>query len=339
MLVILSQRIDSESEYADELFSTYHYPSRYRNQLHAGDVFVYYQGNRYDKAQRYYFGTGVVKEIFNSDVDNYYAKLGNCSRFERKIPIYLPDGGYIEQLGYQEVRRSINPPWQSSIRPLSEQAYNYIMKCAGIQESIAVVQSVENLKEQLKKSVRSFYIEKNESAILEIEKTAQAISEILTLSVDDINDRNALEMNKQACILSISTVKHLEEYCRNMKMSYSYKPILIMALINAPDKNWEIHISEAAEYFKAFYKKRRDSGLPVERKKCIYQNPGVTIEQIISNLITNPVKTLIESGFFEYNSVSGVFSLNTDMKPQMTTKKALDILDICSQRLEQYYSR
>ena len=59
MLVVLSQRIDFESGYADELFKTYHYPSL-RNQLHEGDKFIYYQGNRYDRKQRYYFGTGVV---------------------------------------------------------------------------------------------------------------------------------------------------------------------------------------------------------------------------------------------------------------------------------------
>lgn len=38
MIVILSQRIDIQSEYEDELFKTYHYPSRYRNQLHEGDI-------------------------------------------------------------------------------------------------------------------------------------------------------------------------------------------------------------------------------------------------------------------------------------------------------------
>lgn len=64
MPVILSQKVDSESSYADELFSLYHYPARYKNQLHEGDTFVYYQGNRYDKSRRYYFGTGTVGKIF-----------------------------------------------------------------------------------------------------------------------------------------------------------------------------------------------------------------------------------------------------------------------------------
>ena len=119
MIIILSQKIDTESAYTgDEVFRTYHYPGRYRNQIHTGDVFVYYQGNRYDKSQRYYFGTGWIGNIKTEDEDNYYAELLNVVRFEKKVPIYLPDGGYVEQLGYDTVRKSINPPWQSSVRPL-----------------------------------------------------------------------------------------------------------------------------------------------------------------------------------------------------------------------------
>ena len=41
MLVILSQKVDSESSYADELFNSYHYPARYKNQLHEGDTVSY----------------------------------------------------------------------------------------------------------------------------------------------------------------------------------------------------------------------------------------------------------------------------------------------------------
>lgn len=82
MLIILSQKTDSDSAYiGDEVYKTYHYPGRYRNQIHEGDTFIYYQGNRLDKSQRYYFGTGVVGEITKTDTDNYYAKLINVKRF------------------------------------------------------------------------------------------------------------------------------------------------------------------------------------------------------------------------------------------------------------------
>lgn len=339
MLVVLSQRIDIESEYADELFNTYNYPSRYRNQLHVGDIFVYYQGNRYDRKQRYYFGTGVIAEISAADKENYYAKLSNCRRFSQKVPIYLPDGGYIEQLSYREVRKSINPPWQSSIRPLSEQAYNYILGHAGALEDIICASSVEDMKEHLKKSIRSFYIKKDNAAVLEIGKAAVAISKALNLSDRQVQNVGALPDSHHASQTSSDAVEELISYCAGMKMSYSYKPVLAMALLELHDKDWNLPISTAAKYFEKFYQQRRENGFPVELKKCIYQNPGVTLDQITANLISNPVRALVESGFFQYAPDINLFSLRPDLKKKLTEKNIADILDICRKKLEQYYSR
>lgn len=170
MFVVLSQKIDSESTYEDELFKRYHYPARYRRQLNEGDIFVYYQGNRYDRSQRYYFGVGRVGKISATDEDNFYADLIDCQHFQQKIPIYLPDGGYIEQLGYDTVRKSINPPWQSSVRPLSQEAFDYILKAANSDFGAAASLSLDELEENLKNAVRDFYVEKDASAILRIKK-------------------------------------------------------------------------------------------------------------------------------------------------------------------------
>jgi len=181
MLVVLSQKIDSKSYYSDELFRLYHYPARYRNQLNEGDVFVYYQGNRHDKSQRYYFGVGRIGEISTTDGENYYAKLIECQRFEKIVPIYLPDGGYIEQLGYEKVRNNINPPWQSSIRPISEQAFDFILDAAGIQYGLQQKQSVELLQIKLKDAVREFFVGKNNISILEIERIAGEMAKVLNI--------------------------------------------------------------------------------------------------------------------------------------------------------------
>lgn len=182
MLVILSQKIDTESSYSDELFRSYHYPAKYRNQLHEGDIFIYYQGNRHDKSHRYYFGVGTVGEIMTTDGENYYARLVNCRQFENQVPIYLPDGGYIEQLGYETVRNSISPPWQSSIRPLSQAAYEYILNEAGTQVIPKVEESVGELKEKLKAAVRAFYVEKDSAAIHLIESLAASIGQSTDIS-------------------------------------------------------------------------------------------------------------------------------------------------------------
>lgn len=178
MLIILSQKIDSISDYEDDLFNVYHFPSKYRNQIHEGDTFVYYQGNRYKKTQRYYFGAGIVDKITCNDNENYYAKLSHAQKFENKVPIYLPDEGYIEQLGFETVRNKINPPWQSSIRPLSETAYEYIISHAGILSETA---SIGEIKEDLKKEIHAFYVSGDESAILKIIDLSNKIAKLIGL--------------------------------------------------------------------------------------------------------------------------------------------------------------
>lgn len=173
MFIILSQKIDSESVYSgDEVFKMYHYPKRYRNQIHTGDTFIYYQGNRYDKSQRYYFGTGKIGKIQIEDSENYYAQLIEVRPFQNKVSIYLKDNGYVEQLGYETVRRSKNPPWQSSIRPLSEEAYNYILKLSGIMESIPEYDA------KLKKAVQRYFIGKDKNALLEIRETVERLEDL-----------------------------------------------------------------------------------------------------------------------------------------------------------------
>ena len=179
MFIILSQKIDTESTYSDEVFSSYHYPARYKNQIHEGDIFIYYQGNRFVKEQRYYFGTGVIGKIVSSDEENFYATLENVKRFEKTVPIYLSEGRYVEQLGYETIRRSPTPPWQSSIRPLSEEAYSYILANAGEQIAFQTSMSVDELKDQLKQHIRAFYLENNNEAILEIKNVSSRLADAL----------------------------------------------------------------------------------------------------------------------------------------------------------------
>lgn len=336
MLVILSQKVDTESSYADELFNSYHYPAKYRNLLHKGDVFIYYQGNRYDKSQRYYFGVGTVGEILTTDGENYYAKLLDCQQFEKKVPIYLPDGGYIEQLGYDSVRKSVNPPWQSSIRPLSQEAFDYILNAAGVQNipTTAAADSVDELQEKLKQSVRDFFVKKDMSAIHRIESISAAIG-------------RAISTNNNGCALAetiyqpVTSAQHrlddLLEYCRTMKMSYSYKPVLILALLHAGDKRGTISINKATQYFRTYYNDRRAKGLPAEKKKCIYQRSDITDQQIEGNIISNPVRALVESGFFFYNEENEVFSVSPEIWSAIDRKYKAALTRICNQKLKEYF--
>lgn len=337
MLVVLSQKVDSESSYADELFNSYHYPAKYKNQLHKGDIFVYYQGNRYDKSQRYYFGVGTVGEILTSDGENFYAKLVDCQQFGKKVPIYLPDGGYIEQLGYESVRKSLNPPWQSSVRPLSQKAYDYILNAAGIQVAPENISdsSVEELKTKLKVAVREFYVEGDSSAIHRIESIASAIGRATSVLEKQTRVKEGSKYIPSES--SEEKLLHLTDYCKTMKMSYSYKPVLILALLHSGGKDGSISIEKAATCFREFYSGRKAQGLPIEKKRCIYLRDDVTDAQIVANLLANPVKALVESGYFFYNEDSHMFYVSPEIWSAIDGPSKARITRICRQKLKDYY--
>lgn len=339
MLIILSQKVDSDSTYTDELFRTYHYPARYRNQMHKGDIFIYYQGNRFNKSQRYYFGVGKIGEVLTIDGENYYATLVDCQKFTNKVPIYLPDGGYIEQLGYDTVRKSLNPPWQSSVRPLSLQAFSYILNAVGIQFSPKPEESLDVLKEKLKNAVREYYVDRDDTAIFRIEGIASSIANSENIQ---ISKATTASTNKKAAYNPSETFANklmmLVEYCKSMKMTYSYKPLLILALLDKGDDKGGIPIDTAVQYFRNYYEGRRNQGLCVEKRPCIYQKMNVSDEQISENLIANPVHALAQSNYFFFYPEMNLLSISPDIWGAMDKKSKSLIKRICRQKLKDYYS-
>lgn len=187
MYIILSQRRDIESKYMDKLFSVYHFPPKYKNQIHTGDIFIYYQGDRYSREHRYYYGTGHIGNVYNTSDKDYFAELLDCHSFNTVVPIYL-DYGYIESIDYQTIRKSPNPPWQSSIRPLSEKAVKYIMSKAGGLKSEADNNLQIELEVQLKKAMKQYYRDNNASALNDIVAKAKQLSGLLGVRISETDE-------------------------------------------------------------------------------------------------------------------------------------------------------
>lgn len=335
MLIILSQKIDTESAYSDELFDTYHYPARYKNQIHEGDTFVYYQGNRYAQEQRYYFGVGRIGKIRTEDGENYYAALLKVKRFKNKVPIYLSEGHYIEELGYETVRKSLRPPWQSSVRPLSQSAFDCIISRAEALLDVKKEETVEELKEKLKDAIRHFY-QGNDPAIREIVDIASGIRGKLFPEEKGSSQGQSVDLHEESAALKPEEQAFLD-YCRTTKMSYSYKMLLILSFVRYADKKGNMKIDDAVKYFRDFFNDRRSKGLIIEKKPCIYHDANVTDLQIRNNLTANPVKALAGSGYFSWDSASGCLSMEKNLWNAMGQKAESEIKRICEKRLKEYF--
>lgn len=327
MYIILSQRKDLDFSYSDDLYAVYHFPARYKSQIRVDDIFVYYQGDRYNREHRVYFGTGRVSKIYTTDGESYYAELVECNAFENEVPIYLNDNqGYIEQFGYASVRKSPTPPWQSSIRPLSEDAYKYILSKAGKLTAVATVNDIERLKLDLKNAVKGYYLGGDFNCLNDMIEIASRI-----LGRNHIaGTKNNQEEDEKV------SIKALIDYCRSMKMSYSYKPVLILSLLTS--KTLSISLQDAVHFFRDFYAERKLNGQKVEKKNCIYQSSNVSDETIADNILSNPINALLKSGYFEYISKNQVFRIIEPISLKMKEEDITLIKSICEQKLQAYFS-
>ena len=220
---------------------------------------------------------------------------------------------------------------------MSQEAYDYILKAAGIQLSSEPVHqdSIDVLKDKLKLAVRDFYVEGNSSAIHRIESLASAIGRATSTSGKE--NEHTKSSRYSPTVSQVEKLSRLLDYCKTMRMSYSYKPILILALLHYGDRDGCISIENAAVYFREYYSNRKAQGLAIEKKQCIYLRDDVTDAQIIANLLSNPVKALIESGFFFYNEDAHVFSVSPDIWSTIDISNKAAITRICRQKLKDYY--
>ena len=126
------------------------------------------------------------------------------------------------------------------------------------------------------------------------------------------------------------------DYCEKMSMSYSYKPVLILSLIQG---NGSITLDEAASFFLQFYSTRLEQGLIAEKRNSIYSNLECSFEQVKQNIRNNPVKALVSSSdYFVFHTNTETLSLEPALLSSISEGQFATLRAICLSRLERYYS-
>ncbi len=128
----------------------------------------------------------------------------------------------------------------------------------------------------------------------------------------------------------------LYDYCERMSMSYSYKPVLILALLS---NDGRVSLDDAANYFLDFYGKRLELGLVAEKPNSIYSNLKCTFELVKQNIRTNPVKALLNSSnLFAYEKKNEILEIVPSCWNSLSTSDKECVASICNERLEKYFA-
>ena len=126
---------------------------------------------------------------------------------------------------------------------------------------------------------------------------------------------------------------------RQMDMSYSYKPVLIKAILLYADDKGRIKLDNIVSYFKSYYEGRRAAGLPVEKKNSLYCREDVTDKEIERNILVNPFKRFEDMQMMRHTKTLGIVEVDSTIWKRLTDEEKGEIKQICQEKLQHYYAR
>ena len=72
-----------------------------------------------------------------------------------------------------------------------------------------------------------------------------------------------------------------------MDMSFSYKPVLLLAMLENVDDRGRVRIKDIVDFFINYYSNRKNEGLFVEKKSSIFCKESLNLSSLTSMCIRN----------------------------------------------------
>ena len=129
------------------------------------------------------------------------------------------------------------------------------------------------------------------------------------------------------------------EMVRQMDMSYSYKPVLIQAILRHADEKGRIQLADIVACFRAYYEGRRAAGLVVEKPNSLFARGGYTDKEAERNILGNPFKRFEDMQMLRHTRTLGIVQVDESVWKKLTAGEKAEMEKICEEKLEQYFSR
>lgn len=126
---------------------------------------------------------------------------------------------------------------------------------------------------------------------------------------------------------------------RQMDMSYSYKPVLMKAILLYADDKGRVKLDDIVAYFRSYYENRRASGLPVEKKNSIFAKGGYTDKEAERNILANPFKRFEDMQMLRHTKTLGIVQIDEAVWKRLTEAEKEEIQAMCDEKLASYYAR
>ena len=126
-------------------------------------------------------------------------------------------------------------------------------------------------------------------------------------------------------------------FCNEMQMSYSYKPVFIMSFLSCMNEKGEAVLSEVAEAFAWYYENRKKQGLLAEKKKCIFTKGSYTAKDVERLILSMPFKRFEGMGYMRHSKYLGIIQIDKSIMKTLDDNDISEILTYCTNALDKYW--
>lgn len=127
------------------------------------------------------------------------------------------------------------------------------------------------------------------------------------------------------------------EYVEKMDMSYSYKPVLLKAIFDSIDENGRVKVEYLVDYFIDYYSNRKEMGLVVEKRSCIYLRDDYTRKEVERNIFSNPFKRFEDMNFMKRSKDVEFIEVSKYIMKKISEEEIEWILKHCDVKLMKYF--
>jgi hypothetical protein len=130
------------------------------------------------------------------------------------------------------------------------------------------------------------------------------------------------------------------QFIEEMDMTMSYKPVMLLALVDAVAEDGRARLSDVVQGFRRFYQERRAAGLVVERPGARRQSVDELDEVGAQRLmLEKPFETFERRRFLRYDRDLAYVRFDSRLWRQLGADDLQRIRAICQQSIQSYYER
>ena len=125
----------------------------------------------------------------------------------------------------------------------------------------------------------------------------------------------------------------------DMKMSFSYKPILIKAMMTYADVNGRASMSDIINYFLQFFQNRADQGLLIEKAESTFVQHFGDRKTARRTILIYPYKRFELKGMMRYDKAKDEIEIAPQIWDNISNKVRRVFSSYCDAQLNKYYDR